>query len=649
MKRRIYKKSASIILILFFLLSSCIPVLGSPDKTMYDSKEESTNVNIKYIKINLSFSYPEIVKHGNYSVIRINETNHNQYVYNEKDPGRPVLPVNISIFNLMFGSRVINITYEHSTPQTINLTTRLSFCKTSYDTTIYGNEEIMMDTTIYESDELYPSDWVLNHTGGGLWDDNHTTFLGVRVYPVRYIPLKNQIKFIQNISVNISYVEPSYPILGDNDQYDLLIIAPFRFKLPLNFLVNHKNKLGVRTKLVTLNFIYNKISDGRDKAEKIKLYIKESIENAGIKYVLLVGGHKNQRLKWHLPVRYSRVLPFNKFGIDEHPYLSDLYFADIYFGDGRFSSWDSNGDNIFSVWNDTFKEEMDLYPDVYLGRLPCRNRREVRIMVNKIINYEKNNLLDEDWFNNFILVAGDSYDDENCCNEGELITKKAIELMPGFNPVRIYARDNESRDTDRKTINSAMKEGAGFAYFCGHGSPWSWFTYFPPDCKNESCHYRLVDMLFLRNKGKMPITVVGGCQNGQFDVCSLYFLRDINYFILHEAWSPRCWSWYLTVKKNGGAIATISNTGIGAHGNNDMDNNSIPDYLEILDGWLELRFFELFGKEDKTILGENHVYTLTEYLNKFLGDNHDTDVKMVQQWQLFGDPSLKIGGYEKTA
>jgi len=277
MKCNIYKKCASIMLILFFVISSCIPALGLPDKTIFDSKEESTNVKIKYIEIELSFSNPEIVKHGSYSVIRINETNHNQYVYDEKDPGRPVLPVNISIFKLMFGSRIINITYKHSTPHIINLTRRLSFCKASYDSTMYDKEEIMMDTTIYESDELYPSDWVLNHTGGGLWEGNHTTFLGVRVYPVRYIPLKNQIKIIQNISVNISYIEPSYSILGNNDLYDLLIIAPSRFKIPLKSLVKHKNKFGVRTKLVPLNFIYDKIWYGRDKPEKIKFFIKDSV------------------------------------------------------------------------------------------------------------------------------------------------------------------------------------------------------------------------------------------------------------------------------------------------------------------------------------------------------------------------------------
>jgi len=646
MKVNIYKKFISILFVLIFVISSCIPAFGSSDNIISIIREGSTNAEIKYIEINLSFSYPEIIKHGNYSVVKVKETNHNQYVLFDSDPGRPVLPVNISTYKIMFGSRIIDISYEHSTPQTINLTGRLSFCKSSYDTTMFGKKEIMMDATIYESDELYPSDWVLNNTGGGLWEFNHTTFLTVRVYPVRYIPLQNKLKFIENITVTISYIEPSKPILEDNDLYDLLIISPSRFKRNLRPLVRHKNKFGVRTKLVTINFINNKIWYGRDEAEKVKLYIKEVIENAGIKYVLLIGGLKNQRFKWHIPVRYSMVVPPDEQEYPEQSFLTDLYFADIYDSEGVFSSWDSNNDGIYSVWNGTFKEEMDLFPDVYLGRLPCRNSLEVSIMVRKIIKYEKSNQKDKTWFYNFLLVAGDSYDDENHYNEGELISEKAIELMPDFKPIKVYARENESRDINRKTVNAAMNEGSSFAYFCGHGSPYSWSTHYPPDGKNWTSGYQIPDMLFLRNHDKQPITVVGGCHNGQFDVALLNLITDYRYARSHLTWAPRCWSWFFTVKRGGGAIATISNTGLGTHGEGDMDNNTIPDYLEVLDGWLELKFFESYGIYNKTILGENHGDTLTGYLNKFLGDDALMDVKMVQQWELFGDPSLKIGGYE---
>jgi len=644
MKGNVIKKCITVLLIIIFTLSSCIHAFGLQiQKSDFDERINTTS-DIKYIEIKLSFSYPEIVRHGNYFVVRVNETNHNQYVLFDLNPGKPVLPVNISNFELVFGSKILDLSYEHSPPKIIDLPGKLTFCKASYDSTIYGQKEIQMDSRIYESDEPYPPDWVFNHTGGGLLQGEHTTFLSVRVYPVRYLPNNDQLLFIQNITVNISYMEPSYPILGDFNTHDLLILSPWRFKWFLKPLVSHKNKFGVRTKLVTLNFVYDRIWYGRDKAEKIKLFIKEAIEESGIKYVLLVGGLKRQRFKWYLPVRYSRVVPSDEQEYPEQSFISDLYFADIYDGEGQFSSWDSNGDNLFSVWNETFKEEMDLYPDVYLGRLPCRNVREVRIMVKKIIAYEKSDHKDEEWFNNLILVAGDSYNDTNHYNEGELISEKAIELMPGFNPVRVYASD---QDINRKTVNKAMNQGASFAYFCGHGSPYSWSTHYPPDGINWTSSYRLPDMVLLRNKGKRPITIVGGCHNAQFDITVLNLLKNFRYSYYHATWLPRCWAWYLTLKKGGGAIATIANTGLGTHGSEDMDNNTIPDYLEILDGWLELRFLEIYGKEKKDILGENLGETLIGYLNRFLGDQARMDVKMIQQWELFGDPSLKIGGYEE--
>jgi hypothetical protein len=646
MKDNFNKRYISMLIVIIFILSGCVHAFGEQVEQLDHKIKINKASDVKFIEINLSFSYPEIVKHGNYWVVRVNETNHNRYVLFDWNPGKPVLPVNISTFKLVFGSKILDISYEHSPPQVIDLPGKIAFCKASYDSIEYGNKEIKMDSSIYESDNPYPSDWVSNHTGGGLSHGEHTTFLSVRAYPVRYLPSSDQLEYIQNIVVNISYIEPSQPIIGDNDTYDLLIIAPVRFKRFLKPLVTHKEKFGIKTKLVSLKYIYKSISNGRDRAEKIKLFIKEAIEETGIKYVLLVGGLKHQRFKWYLPVRYSRVVPPDEQEYPEKSFLSDLYFADIFDSEGKFSSWDSNNDNIFSVWNGTFKEEMDIYPDVYLGRLPCRTFVEVIIMVRKIINYEKRNQKDKDWFKNFILVAGDSYDDADHYNEGELISEKAIELMPGFNPVRLYAR--EGQDINGKTVNKAMNQGASFAYFCGHGNPGSWSTHYPPDGKNWTKGYQLTDMFLLRNGGKLPITIVGGCHNGQFDVTLLNLLINYSYSYAHLTWAPRCWGWLLTFKRGGGAIATISNTGLGTHGTDDMDNNTIPDYLEILDGWLELRFLEMYGKEDKDILGENHGETLTGYLNKFLGDHALLDVKMVQQWELFGDPSLKIGGYEDT-
>ena len=139
------------------------------------------------------------------------------------------------------------------------------------------------------------------------------------------------------------------------------------------------------------------------------------------------------------------------------------------------------------------------------------------------------------------------------------------------------------------------------------------------------------------------MVVMNSIKNGLEKKGLRYFLPNSRFW--YDGWITNCWAWWLTSKTNGGAIATIANTGLGTHGEDDSDYNGIADYLEVLDGWMELRFFELFGMEYQDDLGENHGQTMAEYLHWFLGSEEKMDTKMVQQWQLFGDPSLKIGGY----
>ena len=651
-------KCLAISLVMLFIISGCIPAFGSHVKnssTEFAPVEKAcltSESDIKYIEIDLDFSYPEIVPYGDYVIIRLNEAD-----LNRMDPGKPVLPVNLSIFELPFGTKILDVEYEHSTPIIYNLTGKIAFGSMPViDNMKSYQPKTTMDTEVYESPNQYPSDWIFYHTGGGLSYGTHKTFFVLRVYPVIYIPLDDQIQFIQHITINISYMEPEEPLLDENSIYDLLIIAPSRFTKHLEPLVDHKNNHGMSTTLVTLAKIYDEEFWGRDEPEKIKYFIKDAIESWGIKYVLLVGGIKGQTSTWDLPVRYSHVVPLAEQEYPEQSFISDLYYADIYDGEGKFSSWDSNDDNFFAEWSETYKEEMDSYPDVYLGRLPCRTPSEVKVMVNKIIDYEKDKC-DNEWFKNLVLVAGDSYVDDAHFNEGELISEAAIELMPDFTPVRLYASE---QDISRKTVNKAMNPGCGFAYFCGHGSAMTWNTHFPPDGTDWCTGYNAFDMILLRNREKLPIVIVGGCHNGQFDVTMMNIIKGIiedglGYFSMkpgnfgkfwYNEWVPNCWAWWLTSKKGGGAIATIANTGLGTHGEDDSDNNSIADYLEVLDGWLELRFLEFYGKEHRDILGENHGDTMAGYLHRFLGDEAKMDVKMIQQWELFGDPSLKIGGYD---
>ena len=625
-----FKQRLVFVVVICFVLSGFIPAMGNQIKDT-SLNNPIVGSEIKTIELEYHFSDPYLKNHGEYICVYVDESN-----FNSISDGVPVLPVNLTTLEFPLGTKIISVEYGTPSFETMSLSKKLSFGKCSP----LGTE---MDEEIYDNSNPFPTSWVTYHTGGGLSNDEHTTFLVIRIYPVRYLPLDDQIQYINQITLTITYQEPDQPVIDQKDITDMLIIAPTQFKTSLESLATHKNGKGVKTTLVELKDVYNQMSlKGRDEAEQIKYYIKDAIENLGVTYVLLVGARNGQSYSWHLPVRYSYVVPPVEQEYAEESFISDLYFADIYDSLGGFSSWDSNHNNVFAEWDKNYHEEMDLYPDVYLGRLACCSTFEVQTMVNKIINYEKDKC-DSNWFKKMVVIAGDSYNDTAQLNEGELISEEAIDQMPGFTPVRLYP--SQTVDITRETVKQVIDPGCGFAYFCGHGNPLIWATHYPPEGERWVTGFNAFDIPFLNNKEKLPIVIIGGCHNNQFDTTILNLFRDTENSLYTSSWAPRCWAWWFTCKIGGGAIASIGSTGLGTHGREDADNNNIADYLEVLDGWLELYFFKLYGKQNVDILGKNHGTTITDYLHTFLGSNEKMDTKMVQQWVLFGDPSLKIGGY----
>ena len=428
--------------------------------------------------------------------------------------------------------------------------------------------------------------------------------------------------------------------IDELELFDLLIITPEIFENKLQTLVEHKNNLDTKTKLVTTEKVYDEMFwFGRDKAEKIKYFIKTALDEWNIKYVLLVGGRQDQSFmeSWFIPVRYSFLE--RKYGdYPERKFISDLYYADIYDAEGNFSSWDDDNDGIFSEWpdNDIASDIPDLYPDVSVGRLPCRNNRDVEIIVNKIIDYETG-LFSESWFKNMVVVAGDTYTNKTQYIDGEVYTQMAIDNMPGFNPVKLWTSDgslSNSWDTV-KTIN----KGCGFIFFSGHGNPASWATHPPNDETVWIDGMKLRYMPFLFNKNKLPICITGsGCFNNMFNVSFLNHPFSV-YPI------PKCWGEGMTFNAHGGSIATIGST---AFSYESPDINSNRGGIE----WLDIQFFKEYGINDIDVLGECWSDTISAFLDNFsinwMDNSYDGDaiiVKNVQQWLLIGDPSLKIGGY----
>lgn len=633
MKKVLVQSLISILIIVVIIASIGVFMMMNDDADEKKNGVEIIPEGMKQIRQQFTFSEPTISEGKNTLNIYVDETD-----FNSIHDQWPVLPVNITTFELPFGSRIINFSVESSDPVNFTLSQMLSYGSCSTKT-----EE---SKTIYDNAALFPSKVATYHMGGGLSGDQHRTFLSLRVYPVRYAPVLNTAVFVENITVTILYKEPETPLLDDVDSYDLLIISPADFVKNLQDLVDHKNKKGIETKIATVEDI-SKNDQGRDVQEKIKYFIKQEIETAGIEYVLLVGGRDGQSTRWSLPVRYSHVLiREGTQEIIEPAFIADLYYADIYDSVGNFSSWDSNGNDVFAEYDAGVIDEMDLYPDVKLGRLPCRNKWEVRRIVDKIITYETQTK-ESGWFKNLILVSGDHWDDDAGISEGVLIMEKAAEILDDFKSVELFATEENTLLT--RDIRKAFNQGAGFAYFCGHGGISAWGIHYPPDASGwapsltklkKITFYKNIHMDLLRNKEKLPVTLVGGCNNGQYDVSIMDRLKKGKI-----TFTTHCWAWHLAIQKKGGSIATIANTGLGTHAMDDNDNNGVNDYLEIYDGWLELSFLKKYQQMGLRNLGHIQQETIKSYLDSFLGAGDEMDIKMVQQWQLFGDPTLMVGGY----
>ncbi len=439
------------------------------------------------------------------------------------------------------------------------------------------------------------------------------------------------------------------------ESVDLLIIAPKDFVSLLQPLVSHKEKMGVKTHLVTLCEICDQMFwEGIDCAEKIKYFIKNAYDTWDIKYVLLIGGKKGQTSEWYLPVRYVEM--------DdnwESRYISDLYFADLYDSEHQFSSWDSDNDGRYGEWyyeqpaEDVF---IDLYPEVSVGRLPCRSKIEVKIMVDKIITYETSTY-GQPWFHDLICVAGDTYLEFQNPNwtgyEGEQYSEQVIETMTGFTPTRLFTSDG-SFSSERDVIQS-LNQGCGFVYFNGHGNPQTWGNH-PPNDEEFITGLTTKSMVRLQNGNKLPICIVGGCHNSQFDVSLMHLLEGLREdglgffewkFFLKE-WVPECWGWTMTRKLGGGSVATI---GCSALGYTKEDKESFVGGLD----QVEAQFFQQYRHHNKTILGDAWAAAITLYLDHYPIDWYSDavsdswiDTKIVQSWVLFGDPSLQIGGYPSS-
>ncbi|UCG91291.1 MAG: hypothetical protein JSV97_09420, partial [candidate division WOR-3 bacterium] len=342
------------------------------------------------------------------------------------------------------------------------------------------------DARIYGSSNLYPYEIIISaHTG---------TMRGyhvaqVSIIPFRYQPREGKLSLLKELKIEIE-TEPCEPgvfprretrlvknafekflssiVINKDALYDALRKPPSYIEEnpedlaptdlpsllgpPVDFLIvttdeqvdgykdfaRFKKLLGYNTAIKTMSWVRQHYI-GVDDAERLRKFIKDAMEKWGVAYVLM-GGDVPE-----IPTRWIWMEPiYNQWPVHA---VTDLYFSDL---DGN---WNFDGDERFGETSDL----LDLYPDVFVGRLPTTSSDEVRQYLGKVYSYicptTTNTQIKALFFSSDFVVPDDAY---------QMALRLSDHLPPWF--VKHFLNEKPLQD-----LKDSLYAGYNIVTGLGHG------------------------------------------------------------------------------------------------------------------------------------------------------------------------------------
>ena len=181
-------------------------------------------------------------------------------------------------------------------------------------------------------------------------------------------------------------------MLGNLGIVDYIIITTDALASAFQPLKEYKESKGLTCDIVTVEAIYPYFR-GRDKAEKIRYFIKYAYKQHRVKYILLGGDADADSRTPSSIVDYSvvptRLLYCTLLPSEYERYIaSDLYYSCL------GGTYDYDKDKKFGETTDGNNYgQVDLLPDVYVGRAPVTTVAQVKSFVSKTIAYEERSKL----------------------------------------------------------------------------------------------------------------------------------------------------------------------------------------------------------------------------------------------------------------
>lgn len=556
-------------------------------------------------------------------------------------PGKPKIPIIKKTYTFPKNTNIHQIICNPTESQIFHITKPIQ--KTPAFQSISGNNMLTNQINPTFFSEYYPQNWFTTQTGAGINSNgNHVLYVTITLHPIRYKQSENVLNYVSEFNIEISHstIESAAKSFKADQNHELVIITPEYYKQTLSSFVTHKQQYNLHPLVKTTDEIYNEFQ-GRDEQEKIKYFIKHAIEIYNTKYVLLIGDITQ------LPIRQTDAYPWESYhgsGI-----LTDLYYSDIYDASFQFASWDTNENDIFGEVNyDSFPpnpnniiDQVDLYPDVHIGRIPCSNTDELTTVLTKIITYEEVTAY-QNWFKKILFAGGDTFplSKGSPLNvfEGEITNVKVGQEVPDFEQIRLWT---SKHNLNAITFNREISKGVGFVSYAGHGFEHGWGTYRPNAIIDGNLIFYFTPYLKrLTNEHRLPIVFFDACLTAKLDfnisdlegyvgIRARLFSFLLGFDNSKQYFPPFAWS--MLKHDNGGAIATVGAT---RPAYTFVDKDGV--YAGA--GFLDVRFFNAY--EEGVTVGEMLSQAQTDY-QQYVGK----DMFTIEEYILLGDPSLRVGGY----
>ena len=173
--------------------------------------------------------------------------------------------------------------------------------------------------------------------------------------------------FVLAISlVSISLAKPATRLCPSGACH-YVIVAPTSLAANFQPLADWKTSRGVVARVVTTEFIEEQYPCG-NQVVSVRSFLRDAYKTWGIKYALLGGD---------VELIGCRMVKTKVHEYETMP--ADLYFASFE------GNWNADGDNVFGEVSDN----VDLDPEIFVGRASVRTPEEVTTFVDKVLTYEK--------------------------------------------------------------------------------------------------------------------------------------------------------------------------------------------------------------------------------------------------------------------